>query len=54
MRRAVYAFKLFRQFVGFARENRAYWMVPLILLLALTGLFIVVGQGAAPLLYALF
>ncbi len=54
MRRAAYAFKLFRQFVRFAHENRVYWIIPLILMLALTGLFIAVGQGAAPLLYTLF
>ncbi len=54
MRKATYAVKLLREFVRFAHENRIYWIIPLILLLALTGLFIAVGQGAAPLLYTLF
>ena len=54
MGKAAYAFKLFREFVRFARENRAYWIIPLILMLGLTALFIVAGQGAAPLLYTLF
>jgi hypothetical protein len=40
--------------VRFARENRAYWLIPLILLLGLAGLVIVAGQSAAPLLYTLF
>lgn len=38
----------------FSRETRACWIIPLMLLLALTGLFIAAGQGAAPLLYTLF
>ncbi len=54
MRKASYALKLFREFVRFAHENRMYWLIPLILMLAATALFIVVGQGAAPLLYTLF
>ncbi len=54
MRKVTYAVKLFRQFVQFAHETRSYWLIPLILMLALTGLFIAAGQGAAPLLYALF
>jgi Family of unknown function (DUF5989) len=54
MGKARYTVKLFSEFVRFARENRAYWLVPLILMLGLTGLFIVVGQSAAPLIYALF
>ena len=48
------SFKLFREFVRFARANRAYWIVPFILVLGLTGLLIVAGQAGAPLLYALF
>ena len=48
------SFRLFREFVRFARANRAYWIVPFILVLALTGFLVVAGQSAAPLLYALF
>jgi hypothetical protein len=54
MRRFGYAFKLFGDFVRFAREHRSYWLIPLILLLGLAGLVIVAGQSAAPLLYTLF
>ena len=48
------AFKLIGQFSELAHENRAYWIVPLFLLLAAIGIFIVAGQSAAPLIYALF
>jgi hypothetical protein len=54
MRRAGYSVKLLREFLRFARENRAYWLIPLILMLGLAGLLIVAGQSAAPLLYTLF
>jgi hypothetical protein len=49
-----YSVKLFREFVGFARENRAYWIVPLVLLFALAAFIVVVGEGGAPLIYTLF
>ena len=48
------SFKLFAEFVGFARENRTYWIIPLILFLGLAALVVVGGQAAAPLLYTLF
>lgn len=54
MGRTGYSVKLFREFMRFARENRAYWLIPLILMLALAGMLIVAGQSAAPLLYTLF
>ena len=46
--------KLFREFLGFARANRAYWIIPFVVMLGLTALVIVAGQVAAPLIYALF
>jgi hypothetical protein len=46
--------RLLREFVGFARANRAYWIVPFVLVLGLTAFLIVAGQAAAPLIYALF
>jgi len=49
-----YSSKLFREFVGFARENRAYWIIPLVLVLLLAAAVIVSGQTVAPLLYTLF
>lgn len=49
-----YSFRLFGEFVRFARENRVYWIVPLILVLGFAALLVVTGQTAAPLLYTLF
>ena len=49
-----YSFRLLSEFVGFARENKVYWIVPLIVVLGLAALLVVAGQGAAPLLYTLF
>ncbi len=49
-----YSGKLLREFIGFARENRAYWIVPLVVVLGLTALLVVVGQAAAPMIYTLF
>jgi hypothetical protein len=37
-----------------AREHKAYWMVPLVLVLGLAAVVIVASQTAAPLLYTLF
>ena len=54
MSRAGYSLKLFRQFVQFARETRQYFLIPLIILLALAAVIIVVGQSAAPLIYTIF
>jgi len=54
MPRIRYATRLFREFVGFARENRAYWIIPLVLVLGLAAAVIVAGNTAAPLLYTLF
>lgn len=54
MRKTGYAFKLLGEFVRFARENRAYWLIPLILMLGIAGIVIVAGQSAAPLIYTLF
>jgi hypothetical protein len=54
MGRAGYSIKLLREFTRFAREHRAYWLIPLVLILGMVGLLIVGGQAAAPLLYTLF
>lgn len=49
-----YSLRLFGEFVRFARDSKAYWIVPLILMLGLAALLVVTGQSAAPLLYTLF
>ena len=46
--------KLSRELIAFARQNRIYWIVPLVAALLLTGLVIFGGKAAAPLLYTLF
>ena len=45
---------LLREFAGFARTHRAYWIVPLIVMLGIAGFLAVAGQAAIPLLYTLF
>jgi hypothetical protein len=49
-----YSTRLFGQFVGFARENKAYWIVPLVLVMGLMAAAIVGTNAAAPLIYAIF
>ena len=49
-----YSFKLLGEFFAFARDNRAYWIVPLVLVLAAASFLVVAGQSAAPLIYTLF
>jgi hypothetical protein len=40
--------------VGFARENKVYWMLPLLIVLGLLGVAIFTGQASAPFLYSLW
>ena len=46
--------RLFMEVLGFARENKAYWIVPLILIMGLAAFVVVATQTATPLLYTLF
>ena len=54
MPRIGHSFKLLREISAFAREKKTYWIVPLVILLAIVSFVVVVGQGVAPLLYTLF
>ncbi len=54
MARLRYSFRLLREFTLFARYHKAYWIVPLIVILGLAALVMVAGQTAAPLIYTLF
>jgi hypothetical protein len=54
MRKSGYGFKLIGEFIRFARANRTYWLIPLLIVLGIAGVVIVAGQSAAPLLYTLF
>lgn len=44
------------EYVEFVRENRAYWMVPLLLVLGLVGALVVFAKGSAvaPFIYTFF
>ena len=55
MLRARYFFGLCGEFVAYAVVNRAWWVIPLMLLLALATLLVLIGQAAAPVsIYPLF
>ncbi|WDQ17300.1 DUF5989 family protein [Rhodopirellula sp. P2] len=46
---------LLREFVMFLRENKKWWMIPLVGSLLLVGLLsIMASSGAAPFIYTLF
>ena len=46
---------LVQEFVHFILENRKWWLIPIVLVLALVGLLAVLGTtGAAPFIYTLF
>lgn len=49
-----YGWRLLREFARFAHQNKAYWIIPLMLVLGMVAFVVVAGQSAAPLLYALF
>lgn len=53
--RARYLLRLVRELVGFAVTNRAWWLLPMMVLLGAVTVLIVVGQAAAPYtLYTVF
>ncbi len=55
MTRARYTVRLGSEFVAYAVVNRVWWVIPLMVLLALAALLVVVGQAAAPVsIYPLF
>ena len=55
MLRGRHLVRLSQDLVGYAVVNRAWWVIPLTVLLALATLLVVVGQAAAPVtLYPMF
>lgn len=54
MGRLRYFGTLLGHLVGFARENKVYWVVPLVLVLGLLGVVIFAGQASTPFLYSLW
>lgn len=46
---------LISEFVFFIRENKAWWMIPILLVLGLVGVLVALSStGAAPFIYTLF
>jgi hypothetical protein len=44
-----------REFLAFLRENKKFWLIPLLAALGLLGLFAVLGgTAAAPFIYTVF
>ena len=54
MARLSYARKLLKEFVLFARQNKVYWVLPLVLLLLAAAAIIVGSTSVAPFVYTLF
>ncbi len=54
MGRLGYVGTLIRDFLAFAREHKAWWIVPLLIVLGLVALLIATGQASAPFIYTLF
>jgi uncharacterized integral membrane protein len=46
--------RLLAEMMQFAWHNKAWWIVPIVLVLLLLALLIVTGQTAAPFIYTLF
>jgi hypothetical protein len=49
-----YTGKLLGELFAFAKANKAWWLIPLIIAFLLIALLIVAGEGAAPFIYTLF
>jgi hypothetical protein len=46
---------LFSEFLSFLRENKKWWIAPIVVSMLLLGLLLVLaGTGAAPFIYTLF
>jgi hypothetical protein len=46
--------RLARELFGFARENKAWWIVPVVGVLLVVALFIVAVSTISPFIYSLF
>lgn len=54
MRKLGYVGSLLKEVFQFAREHKAYWLIPFILVLGLVVLLVVTSQASAPFIYTLF
>lgn len=46
--------QLARDLFGFAREHKAWWIVPVMIFLGMIAVVIAAGTGAAPFIYTFF
>lgn len=46
--------RLLGEFWAFAHENKAYWIIPLILVFLVVALLVMAGTGSLPWIYTLF
>ena len=46
--------RLLKDFLGFAWQNKAWWIIPFVLIMLVLALIIVLGQTSAPFIYTLF
>jgi uncharacterized integral membrane protein len=54
MRAIKYCGRLCGEFFDFAWQNKAWWIIPIVLVLLLLTVFIVAGSSVAPFIYTLF
>lgn len=54
MRMLKYIGRLIKEFFEFAWHNKAWWIVPVVLILLLLGFLIISGSAVAPFIYTLF
>ena len=54
MHRITHLGKLLAELGRYAARNKAWWLVPMVLVLLVLGLLIVTGQASAPFIYTLF
>lgn len=54
MRTLKYIGRLIGEFFGFAWQNKAWWIIPIVLVLLILTVFIVTGTSVAPFIYTLF
>ena len=54
MRTLRHVARLLRELVELARKNKAWWIVPLVITVLLTGILILAAQAGSPLVYTLF
>ena len=49
-----HSMRLARDVWGYAKAHKAYWIIPMVLVLGLMTMLILGGQASAPFIYTLF